>query len=300
MVTVAVPASLPIPAIDGVTILRYRELAELHGMRGLGLLVPPYMGPAEELSIMATLPDLDVLQLLTAGFEHALADAPAHITVCNAAGVHDASTAELALGLILASQRGIDHFARAMPDGRWEHQRFASLADRSVLVIGAGGLGQAIERRLLACEASVTMMARSARPGVRAISELDTVLAQMDIVILAVPLTPQTHHLVDAGFLRHMVRGALIVNMARGPVVDTEALTEAVRHGAVRAALDVTDPEPLPADHPLWRLPGVLISPHVGGNSSAFVPRAIALVEDQIRRWIDGEPLRNVVRSAAH
>lgn len=300
MVTVAVPTSLPIPAIDGVAIHRYEQLGELHGGGGLGLLVPPYMGPAEELSIVAALPDLDVLQLLTAGYEHALTYAPTHVTVCNAAGVHDASTAELALGLILASQRGIDHFARAMPDGRWEHQRFASLADRSVLVIGAGGLGRAIERRLLACEAMVTIMGRSARSGVRAISELNTVLPQMEIVVLAVPLTPQTHHLVDAGFLQRMRPGALIVNMARGPVVDTVALTEAVRQGAVRAALDVTDPEPLPADHPLWQLPGVLISPHVGGNSSAFIPRAIALVEDQIRRWINGEPLRNVVASPPH
>ena len=269
-------------------------------MRGLGLLVPPYMGPADELSVMATLLDLDVLQLLTAGFEHALTYAPAHVTVCNAAGVHDASTAELALGLILASQRGIDHFARAMPDGRWEHQRFASLADRSVLVIGAGGLGRAIERRLLACEATVTMMARSPRSGVRAITELNMVLSQVDIVVLAVPLTPQTQHMVDAEFLQRMRPGALIVNMARGSVVDTVALTEAVRKGTVRAALDVTEPEPLPVDHPLWQLPGVLISPHVGGNSSAFVPRAIALVEDQVRRWIGGEPLRHVVAGPPH
>lgn len=296
MATVAVPASLPIAAIDGVAIRRYQELTELDG--GLGFLVPPYMGPAEELSIVSALPDLDVLQLLTAGYEHVLRYAPQHVTVCNAAGVHDASTAELAMGLILASQRGIDHFARAMPQGRWEHQRFASLADRSVLVIGAGGLGRAIERRLLACETTVTMMARSARPGVRAIEDLNVVLPQMDIVILAVPLTAQTHHMVDAEFLQHMARGALLVNMARGPVVDTAALTEAVRQGAVRAALDVTEPEPLPPSHPLWRLPGVLISPHVGGNSSAFIPRAIALVEDQIRRWINGEPLRNVVASA--
>lgn len=297
MATVAVPASLPCDAIEGVTIHRYRELADLDGMAGVGFLVPPYMGAAEELGTVATLPDLDVLQLLTAGYEHALRYAPTHVTVCNAAGVHDASTAELALGLILASQRGIDHFARAMPTGRWEHQRFASLADRSVLVIGAGGLGRAIERRLLACEATVTMMASSARPGVRAMSDLSTVLPQMDIVVLAVPLTPQTHHMVDEGFLGHMAPGALLVNMARGPVVDTTALTQAVRLGAVRAALDVTDPEPLPADHPLWQLPGVLISPHVGGNSSAFIPRASALIADQVHRWINGEPLRNVVAS---
>lgn len=257
--------------------------------------VPRYMGPAEDLALMAHMPSLEVVQLLTAGFENALRHLPAGVTLCNAGGVHDASTAELAVGLTLASLRGLDAFARAMPTGAWLYGRREALADKRVLVIGAGGVGEAIRRRLEPFEVEVELVGRTARPGVHAADDVPALLPTADVVILAVPLTEQTHHLADTDFLARMADGALLVNVARGAVVDTDALTHQVAAGRLRAALDVTDPEPLPPGHPLWGLPGVLISPHVGGNTSAFLPRARRLVADQLRRFAAGQPLLSVV-----
>jgi phosphoglycerate dehydrogenase-like enzyme len=258
--------------------------------------VPRYMGPAEDLALMAHMPSLAVVQLLTAGYENALRYLPAGVTLCNAGGVHDASTAELAVGLTIAALRGIDAFSRAMPSGAWLYGRREALADKRVLVIGAGGVGQAIRRRLEPFEVDIVMVGRSARPGVLAAGDVPALLPTADVVILAVPHTEQTHLMVDTAFLARMRDGALLVNVARGPVVDTDALVEHVAAGRIRAALDVTDPEPLPPDHPLWSLPGVLISPHVGGNTSAFLPRARRLVAEQLRRFAGGEPLLSVVR----
>jgi phosphoglycerate dehydrogenase-like enzyme len=262
----------------------------------VGFYVPEYMGPRESLELIAQMPNLEVVQLLTVGFDAALEHVPDHVTLCNAVGVHDASTAELAVALVLASLRGIDDFARAMPQGNWIHDRRPSLADRRVVIVGAGGVGQAIANRLAAFEAEVTLVARSQRPGVVAISELPSLLPEVDVVILAIPLDASTKGLVDDSFLSRMRDGALLVNVARGGVVDTQALVQHAQKGRIRAALDVTDPEPLPPEHPLWRIPGVLISPHVGGNTSAFLPRARALVEKQIDRWRSGDPLEHVVQ----
>ena len=257
--------------------------------------VPPYMGPADDLAVMAHMPRLQVVQLLTAGYENALRFLPPGVTLCNAGGVHDASTAELAVGMIIASLRGIDAFARAMPSGSWLYGRREALADKRVVVVGAGGVGQALRRRLEPFEAEVLMVGRSARPGVQASADLPALLPSADVVVLAVPLTDETHGLVDTEFLARMRDGALLVNVARGSVVDTDALTEQVASGRILAALDVTDPEPLPPDHPLWSLPGVLISPHVGGNTSAFLPRARRLVAEQLQRFATGQPLEHVV-----
>jgi phosphoglycerate dehydrogenase-like enzyme len=257
--------------------------------------VPQYMSHGPNLDWVERMPRLEVLQLLTAGYESALPYVRPGVTLCNAAGVHDASTAELAVGLILASQRGIDDAVRAMPSGAWVHATRPSLADRRVLIVGAGGVGQAIRRRLEHFEVEVVMVATSARAGVHASSELPALLPDADVVVLAVPLTSATAGLVDTTFLERMPDGALLVNVARGPVVDTDALVAQVAAGRIRAALDVTDPEPLPAGHPLWGLPGVLITPHVGGNTSAFVPRARALVAEQLRRFSGGERLLSVV-----
>jgi phosphoglycerate dehydrogenase-like enzyme len=257
--------------------------------------VPRYMGPVEDLLLMELMPGLRVVQLLTAGFESALAHLPPGVTLCNAGGVHDASTAELGVGLILASLRGIDDFARAMPSGQWLHSRRSSLADSRILILGAGGVGTALRDRLLPFEAEVVMVGRSARSGVHSVDELPSLLPDADVVVLAVPLDERTRGLVDAHFLAHLAEGALLVNVSRGAVVDTDALVAAVRSGRIRAALDVTDPEPLPAAHPLWNLPGVLISPHVGGNSAAFLPRARRLVAEQLQRFAAGQPLSFVV-----
>jgi phosphoglycerate dehydrogenase-like enzyme len=260
--------------------------------------IPPYMGAAANYALMRAMPRLRVVQLPTAGYEAALADTPAHATLCNAGGVHDASTAELTLALILASLRRVDDFARAMPEGQWLYGRYDALADRRVCVIGHGGVGRAIIARLRPFEVEIVAVASTARDGVHAMADLPELLPACDVVVLAVPLSETTRHMVDAGFLARMKPGALLVNVGRGGLVDTDALRAAAAEGRVRAALDVTDPEPLPPTHPLWQTPGVLISPHVGGNTSAFLPRMRACAARQIGRWRAGEPLADVVRAA--
>jgi phosphoglycerate dehydrogenase-like enzyme len=277
------PAVSPVPIVDD--------------LNRVGFYVPRYMGPADDLALMARMPHLKVVQLLTAGYENALQFLPRGVVLCNAGGVHDASTAELAVGLVIASLRGLDGFARAMPTGAWLYGRREALADKRVLVVGAGGVGRAIRRRLEPFETEVMMVGRAARTGVHAAVDLPQLLPIADVVILALPLTQDTHHLVDEAFLARMADRSLLVNVARGPVVDTDALVAAVASGRIRAALDVTDPEPLPPEHPLWALPGVLISPHVGGNTSAFLPRARRLVADQLGRFATGEPLLSIVSS---
>ena len=274
--------------------LGYSDLSA--NLSKVGFYVPVYMGPRDSLELIAQMPNLEVVQLLTVGVDAALEYVPEHVSLCNAVGVHDASTAELAIALVLASLRGIDDFARAMPHGEWIHDRRSSLVDRNVLIIGAGGVGQAIAHRLIPFGAEVTLVARSQRTGVVASSELPSLLPEADIVVLAVPLNMHTSGLVDDSFLSRMREGSLLVNVARGGVVDTQALVRHAQQGRIRAALDVTDPEPLPPEHPLWRIPGVLISPHVGGNTSAFLPRARALVEQQISRWRSKDPLMHVVQ----
>lgn len=262
---------------------------------GAHFYVPSYMAEGWAFEAMAFMPELEVCQLPTAGFEHAVAHLPSGVTLCNAAGVHDASTAELAVGLILARLRRIDDMARAMPTGAFIHDRYEALADKRVLIIGAGGIGRALARRLEGFECEVVLVGRTARDGVHARSELATLVPAADVIVIAVPLDDSTRGLFDAALLAVMRDGALLVNVARGPIVDTDAmLAEA---GRLAFALDVTDPEPLPAEHPLWRAPGVLISPHVGGNTTAFLPRVGRLVRQQIERWESGSPLANVIVS---
>ncbi len=293
-------ALLPVDMRPGDTDVQV-DIVDFDGVVGdvdltrVGFYVPPYMGPRLTLELIEQMPNLEVVQLLTVGFDAALEYVPEHVTLCNAVGVHESSTAELAVALVLASLRGLDDYARAMPQGEWVHDRRSSLADRSATIIGAGGVGRAIAERLLPFEVDVTVVARTQRPGVVSIAELPNLLPESDIVILAVPLTAETTGLVDDAFLSRMRDGALLVNVARGAVVDTDALVRHLRQGRIRAALDVTDPEPLPSDHPLWRTPGVLISPHVGGDSTAFVPRARRLVDSQISRWRHGDPLTHIV-----
>ena len=185
--------------------------------------------------------------------------------------------------------------ARAMPAGEFIHDRYDALADKHVVIVGAGGIGQALARRLEGFECDVVLVGRTAREGVRARTDLDDLVRQADVVVIAVPLDDSTRGLVDGAFLARMRDGALLVNVARGAIADTDAiLAEA---GRLTFALDVTDPEPLPPEHPLWRAPGVLISPHVGGNTTAFLPRIGRLVREQVERWESGSPLRNVIVS---
>lgn len=259
--------------------------------------VLPYMKGDEVLDRAAEMGNLKVIQTLTAGVENFLPAVPPGVILCNAAGVHDASTAELALALTLASGRHLDDFARQQPEGRWVGHFGRALADQRVLIIGYGRIGAAIEARLAGFEvASVTRVARRARDGepeVHAIGALADLLPSADVAIVIAPHTPETDQLIGARELALLPDGALLVNVARGRLVDTDALVAETASGRLQAALDVTDPEPLPPEHPLWRTPGVLISPHVGGASSAFFPRADALIAAQLRRYAAGQELQN-------
>ncbi|MGW6967601.1 2-hydroxyacid dehydrogenase [Streptomyces zaomyceticus] len=266
--------------------------------------VVPYMKGSEiAVRPLAAMTSLRAVQTLSAGIDHVtpgIGSLPPGVDVCNAKGVHEASTAELTLALILASLRGIPGFVRGQDAEEWRAGFYPALADKSVLIVGYGSIGAAIEDRLAPFEcARVARVARSARTTARgpvhALTELPGLLPDADVVVLSTPLTPATRHLADAGFLGRMKDGALLVNVARGPVVDTTALLKEVESGRITAALDVTDPEPLPAGHPLWHAPGVLISPHVGGSTSAFMPRAKRLVAGQLRRFAAGEGLANVL-----
>jgi phosphoglycerate dehydrogenase-like enzyme len=244
------------------------------------------------------------VQLLTIGFDGVPEQLPPGVLLGNASGVHETSTAELAVGLAVLALRGLDGDVRSMAEGAWKPSRRTSLADRKVLVVGWGGVGRATAARLAGFECQVTAVGTTARVQngveVHAASELPQLLPDHDVVVLACPLTESTRGLVDAAFLRAMPGGALLVNVARGPVVDTGALLVELRQGRIRAALDVTDPEPLPADHELWTLPGVVITPHIGGNSTAFRPRMVALLREQIGRLVTGrEPLNVVAGTAA-
>ena len=265
--------------------------------------VLPYMKGPAVLARAAEMSKLQVAQTLTAGYEEFLPLVPPGVTLCNAAGLHDTSTAELALALALASGRHLDDFARNQTAGAWRFEWGRALADQRVLIIGYGHIGQAIERRLDGFEvASVTRVARHARTGppqVRPIDELHRLLPQADVTFLIAPHTPQTEGMIGAAELALLPDGALLVNVARGRLVDTDALVAELETGRIRAALDVTDPEPLPPDHPLWRQPGALISPHVGGASSAFFPRADRLIAAQLNRFMAGQPLENIVKPAS-
>ncbi|MEU9030561.1 2-hydroxyacid dehydrogenase [Streptomyces sp. NPDC048383] len=266
--------------------------------------VTPYMkSPEVTLRPLAAMPDLKVVQTLTAGIDHVLgglADLGPGVRLCNARGVHEASTAELALTLTLASLRGIPRMVRGQDREEWRDGFYESLADKSVLIIGYGSIGAAVEDRLAVFECGrITRVARSARTAahgpVHALTDLPGLLPDADVVILCTPLTEETKGLAGADFLARMKDGALLVNVSRGPVVDTNSLLAEVGSGRLRAALDVTDPEPLPAGHPLWHAPNVLITPHVGGSSSAFEPRAKRLVARQLVRFAAGEPVENTV-----
>lgn len=258
--------------------------------------VPPYRFNVGDSELVARMPRLKVVQTVTAGVDHVRRFVPEGVLLCNGRGIHDASTAELAVGLVLASLRGIPQFVRAQDRGAWEPFTARSLADRNVLIVGYGAVGAAIEARLAGFEVAITRVARNAREGVHGFAELEQLVPAADVVILIVPITEETRGLVDRDFLGRMKDGALLVNVARGPVVDTDALLEALSTGRIHAAVDVTDPEPLPEGHPLWRAPNLLVSPHVGGASSAMWPRAHRVVREQLQRYATGAPLENVMR----
>lgn len=259
------------------------------------LYVPPYRFRQSDSELITRMPKLRAVQTLTAGVDHVRPYIRPGVQLCNGKGIHDASTAELAVALVLASLRGIPGFVRAQDRGEWQPDMLPSLADRRVLIVGYGAIGAAIERRLDGFETDVVRVARTARDGVHPFTELPHLVPGADVVILIVPITDQTRGMVGEEFLSWMKDGALLVNVARGPVVDTGALVAALSTRRIHAALDVTDPEPLPEGHPLWSAPNLLISPHVGGASTAMWPRAYKVVRAQLERFARHEPLENVM-----
>jgi len=287
---------------DGIDVDVYRADGDSwpDSIADLEFYVLPYLKGEEVLDRVDEMKQLKVIQTLTAGVENFLPYVPDGVILCNAAGVHDTSTAELAVALALATGRRLDHYARNQPNGIWEaFQLGISLADQRILIIGYGHIGAAIERRLAGFEvASVTRVARRPRSGpaeVHRTEELLDLLSYADVAFLVAPHTPQTEGMISRRELAALPDGALLVNVARGKLVDTEALLAETSTGRIRAALDVTDPEPLPPEHPLWRTPGVLISPHVGGPSTAFFPRADRLIAAQLGRFAAGQELENII-----
>jgi phosphoglycerate dehydrogenase-like enzyme len=281
--------------VEGVELVVWRGESEPPRAGEAELLVPDYARSRAAMGMLDAMPRLRVVQLQTAGYDGLLELTPDRVALANARGVHDDATAELALGLTIASMRGIDVAVRETGSWRQDTSR-RSLADSFVVVLGYGSIGRAVAARMLACRARVTGVASAARDDdlvgrVVTVDEVDW--PAQHVVVVVLPLNDATRHVVDATFLARLTDDALVVNVGRGPLLDTDAvLAEA---GRLRFALDVTDPEPLPPDHPLWTAPGVLVTPHIAGGTTAMLPRMADLVRDQLTRLRDGRPLRNVV-----
>jgi phosphoglycerate dehydrogenase-like enzyme len=302
--------TLLLPAADGVAdavadrlpqaaILRYED-APRDRLGDVTFYCLPYMGGADAVALMAAMPRLEVVQSLSSGTDDVLDAVPPQAILCNGRGLgHEEGTAELAALLILASLRRLPDFVRQQGQRSWRHVRADSLDGKRVLVVGHGAIGAAVEERLAPFGARFSRVSRTARDGVAALPQLRELAAAADIMLVCIALTPQTRGLIDAAVLAALPDGALVVNVARGPVIDPAALARELEAGRLRAALDVTDPEPLPSDRPEWGLPNVLITPHVGGDTTAFADRCARFVADQAARHAAGQPLLNVVRPAA-
>ena len=259
------------------------------------VVVLPFGVPESRLPVLAKLPMLRLIQLMSAGAERVIPHVPAGVTLCNARSAHDPAVAEWIMAVILAQVRSLPAFIEKQRTGTWAPDAGHPLAGQRVLIVGYGSIGAAAERLLTPFGVTIERVARRPRPGVSGIDDLPALLPQADIVILLVPVTPATIHLADARFLGLMHDHALLVNAARGSVVDTGALLAELTAGRLRAALDVTDPEPLPPGHPLWSAPGLVLTPHVAGVSTQTIPRARAIVWDQLARYAEGQPLHNLV-----
>ncbi|MFC5830253.1 2-hydroxyacid dehydrogenase [Nonomuraea insulae] len=265
------------------------------GVEDVEVWVPPLVPVPDVPGALARMSSLRLVQTVTAGVEAYRPHMPAGAMLCNARGVHDAGTAEWAVGAMVAVLREFPGFVDAQRRGEWTYHHTDVLADSRVLIVGYGSIGAALERRLEGFEVEVVRVARSARDGVHPMEELPALLPEADVVVLLVPATADTAGMVDAAFLARMKDGALLVNAARGGIVDTDALIAELKTGRLRAALDVTAPEPLPEGHPLWSAPGLLITPHVAGSTPASVRRTQRLIRAQLERYLAGEPLVNVI-----
>jgi len=263
-----------------------------------------------------------VVQSMMAGVDWIAPWLPQEIALCDGRGIHDISASEWVMAAILASLKQFPLYRDMQTARQWRGQAAETcgflnergaqvgqykvlgddLAGKTVLIVGYGSIGAAIEARLAPFGVNILRLARRARtaPTVLSVVDLDRLLPQADIVVLIVPLTAETQGMMGAEQIGLMKPGALLVNAARGPVVDTDALVEALQQHRIRAVLDVTDPEPLPPEHPLWHAPNCLITPHVGGSTPEFIRRAFRFGAEQVRRYIAGEPLENVVSDAGY
>jgi phosphoglycerate dehydrogenase-like enzyme len=255
----------------------------------------PFGTNPEILRKIVALPRLRTVQIMSAGADTILPFIPAGITLCNARGAHTPATAEWTAGAIIASIRNFPRFAAGQQAGHWDPAVSDLVAGKRVLIVGYGSIGEAVERRLAGWDVVIDRVARHPRDGVHPIGELPRLLPDADVVVILVPVTEETRQLVNAEFLKTMKDGALLVNAARGVIVDTDALLAELASGRLHAALDVTDPEPLPDGHPLWSAPGLLLTPHVGGAVRASRERAYRVVADQLARLASGQPLLNVI-----
>jgi phosphoglycerate dehydrogenase-like enzyme len=284
---------LPGTEVEVVTLAE--SAAPPAGVADVEFYVPSFFPTPASIEVMAHMKRLRVVQALTAGVDRLRPHVPAGAVLCNARGAHDASTAEWVVAAMLAALRDFPRFALEQAAGRWAYQFTDQLAEKTVLIVGYGSIGAAVERRLAGFEVTVQRVARGARPGVAPLSALPSLLPAADVVVLLVPFTTETEGMADAAFLAAMKDGALLVNAARGAVVDTGALCAELASGRLRAALDVTDPEPLTPDHDLWRLPGVFITPHVAASTPVSQRRVARLAREQAEAYLRGDPLRNVI-----
>lgn len=257
--------------------------------------VPQYMAGTPALAWIPKLPNLQIVQLLNAGYDDAISYLRPGLALCNARGVHDYSTAELALSLMLAKLRLIPEFSANQNLGKWEHKTTGSVADKTVAIVGYGSIGKTFESLIQNFPITILRFAQTSRENVIAISEINKYLPEIDVVVLIVPLTETTKHLFNKERFELMKKGSLIINVARGGVVNTDDLLAALRSGHILAAVDVTDPEPLPSDHPLWKEKNILIVPHVGGDSASFEPRARKLISEQLLRISQDKPMINQI-----
>ena len=298
-ITVLVPdehALDALSAIEGVRPVRYDVDGELPAEAAEAeVLIPPFLAGKRAVPLVDKLPELRLVQLLSAGAEVWLGRLPEGVALSTCRGAHGGSTAEWVVAVLLSFYRHLPYFLDAQRDRRWAFQVTDTLQDKRVLIVGAGDLGHQLARRLAPFDVTTTIVGRTARDGVHGEDELPTLLGSHDAVVLVVPLTSDTTGMVDAKFLSRMADGAILVNAARGPVVDTDALVAELRTGRLRAALDVTDPEPLPADHPLWSFDGLLLTPHVAGSCTGREKRAYGVAAAEVARFVRGEEPHNLV-----
>ena len=264
-------------------------------LSNINFYVPQYMGGKKALEYSRKMTSLQYLQVPNAGFDDALEYLRPGLVLCNARGVHDASTAELAIGLAIASRRGFADFAKSQGQGLWQHKRYSSFNDSKVAILGAGSIASTLKLYLEPYDLTIDLFSRSGGNGSRLISEFDNHASEFDIIFLMLPLNDESRKFFNKARLSLLKDGAVIVNVARGGIIDTEALVAELNSGRLFAGLDVTDPEPLPFAHPLWSARNCIISPHVGGDSTAFDSRGKRFVEEQLRLLASGQELLNIV-----